>query len=41
MPIEVLKAIITLVRFCMNQNSCSNCPMQEMCGKMPCELDLF
>ncbi len=40
MPLEVLKALLTLIRFCLEQDSCKNCPMREMCGKMPCEIDL-
>lgn len=40
MPIDVRKALITLVMYCMEQDNCSNCPIKEQCGKMPCELDL-
>lgn len=41
MPIEVLKAIVTIVKFCMKQHKCAECPLKELCGKMPCEIDLF
>ena len=41
MPVEVLKALETLFNFCIDQDSCENCPMKEECEKMPCELDLF
>lgn len=39
MPVEVLKALETLFKFCVEQESCSICPMREECQKMPCELD--
>lgn len=40
MPTDVRKALITLALHCMEQDKCSDCPMREQCGKMPCELDL-
>lgn len=39
MPNEVREALLTLVMHCIEQDNCSNCPMREMCGKMPCELE--
>jgi len=37
MTLEVLKALAVILEFCMNQDSCKNCPMAQFCGKMPCE----
>lgn len=37
MPKEVLKALLTLLRYCLKQDSCKTCAMREQCGKMPCE----
>ena len=33
------KALKTIQRFCFNCDSCSNCPIKDKCGKMPCEWD--
>lgn len=33
MTLEVLK----IPEFCLNQDSCKNCPMAQFCQKMPCE----
>lgn len=41
MPVEVLKALETLAHFCLEQDSCKDCPMREACEKMPCELDFL
>lgn len=32
MTLEVLAVIL---EFCMNQDSCKNCPMAQFCQKMP------
>lgn len=37
MTLEVLKALAVILEFCMNQDSCKNCPMSQFCGKMPSE----
>ena len=37
MTLEVLKALVVILEFCMSQDSCKNCPMAQFCGKMPCE----
>lgn len=37
MTLEVLKALAVILEFCMNQDSCKNCPMAQFCQKMPCE----
>lgn len=34
MTLEVLKALAVILEFCMNQDSCKNCPMSQFCGKM-------
>lgn len=36
MTLEVLKAL-AVMEFCLNQDSCKNCPMAQFCQKMPCE----
>lgn len=42
MPEEVLKALRELADYCLDQNSCSDCPMKDYCGKLPSEYpDLF
>lgn len=33
MTLEVLKALAVILEFCLNQDSCKNCPMAQM----PCE----
>lgn len=38
MPEEVSKALQVLAQFCIEQDSCSDCPIKEMCGKQPSEL---
>lgn len=38
MPIEILKALLTIVRFCEKQTNCKECALREVCGKMPCDL---
>lgn len=43
MTLEVLKALVVILEFCMNQDSCKNCPMAQchvngnliLFGKMP------
>ena len=37
MTLELVSAIITFVRFCTEQKDCKECPLREICGKMPCE----
>lgn len=34
MTLEVLKALAVILEFCMNQDSCKNCPMAQFCQKM-------
>lgn len=41
MTLEVLKALAVILEFCLNQDSCKNCPMAQFCQKMPCEWQLF
>ena len=37
MELELLRALILIANTCFLQNSCEDCPMRELCGKMPCE----
>lgn len=37
MTVELLKAILLIVKFCESQNNCKTCPIKDMCGKMPSE----
>lgn len=37
MTLEVLKALAVILEFCMNQDSCKNCPTTQFYQKMPCE----
>ena len=39
MPVEVLKALFTIMHFCLEQDNCNECPMKAFCGKIPCEFD--
>lgn len=36
MTLEVLKALVVILEFYLNQDSCKNCPMSQFCQKMPC-----
>ena len=38
MTLDLLKALFTIARFCEQQTNCEQCPMKEICGRMPCEL---
>lgn len=29
--------LAVILEFCLNQDSCKNCPMSQFCQKMPCE----
>lgn len=33
MSIEVVKALLLLVRVCAQQESCHGCPLKDFCGK--------
>lgn len=33
MTLEVLKALAVILEFCLNQDSCKNCPMAQFCQK--------
>ena len=35
MDIEIVKALLLLVRVCSAQINCDKCPIKEFCGKMP------
>jgi hypothetical protein len=37
MTLELLQAIQVVFETCLEQDSCSNCPFAQFCGKMPCE----
>ena len=37
LDLEVVKAIITIVKLCAVQDSCAECPMRALCGKQPLE----
>lgn len=36
MTLEVLKALTTILEFCLEQDSCENCALSQFCEKMPC-----
>ena len=38
MTLELLRALFIIARFCEKQQNCKECPMRDICGKMPCEL---
>lgn len=31
---ELLKALLVITNYCINQNSCKKCELQNMCGKI-------
>ena len=35
MTIELVKALLTIVRVCAASLSCDACPLKEFCGKQP------
>ena len=37
MTVELLKALVTILESCLEQDSCKECPMRHFCGKMPAE----
>lgn len=37
MDLDLLRALILIANTCFLQNSCDECPMRELCGKLPCE----
>lgn len=37
MTLELLRALVTIAEFCLEQNNCNTCPMKDLCAKMPCE----
>lgn len=37
MTIELLQALIIILKFCYEQKNCNKCPLRDLCGKMPCE----
>lgn len=38
MTLEVLKALAVILEFCMNQDSCKNCPMAQFCYVRRCHV---
>ena len=37
MLLDVMRAVLILYKFCLKQQNCKECPIRELCGKMPCE----
>lgn len=37
MAIELVKALLTIVKHCFNSENCAECEMREFCGKIPSE----
>lgn len=37
MTVELLEALAVILKTCLVQDSCKNCPMAQYCEKMPCE----
>ena len=33
MSIELVKALLTIVRYCASTENCATCPLKEFCGK--------
>ena len=34
MPIEIVKALLLLARYCQQQIDCKKCPLHDFCGKV-------
>lgn len=41
MTLEVLKALAVILEFCLNQDSCKNCPMAQFCQKVIIPSDCY
>ncbi len=37
MALELVQALITIVKHCFDCGNCSKCSMKEFCGKIPTE----
>lgn len=37
MTVEIMRALVMLADLCLEQNNCKDCPLRDVCGKMPCE----
>lgn len=37
MDVDLVKALMLLFHFCLEQENCSQCPIKDFCRKMPCE----
>lgn len=37
MSVELVKALLTIVKFCVNNDNCKTCALKEFCGKIPTE----
>lgn len=35
MAVELVKALLTVFRYCISCDNCEECPMKDMCGKPP------
>lgn len=35
MSLELVKALLLLVKVCANSIDCKECPIKEFCGKLP------
>lgn len=33
MSVELVKALLTIVRYCASTDNCGECPLKEFCGK--------
>lgn len=33
MSIELVKALLTIARYCASTSNCGECPLREFCGK--------
>lgn len=34
MPLELVKALLEITKFCINCGNCSECLMEQFCGKL-------
>lgn len=34
---DLLKAVLVILRYCLEQKNCKTCPLKDICGKLPSE----
>ena len=37
MGVDLIKALMLVFHFCLEENDCRQCPIRSFCGRKPCE----